>query len=101
MASRKIDLPGLLRPHWKGLVVALLAVVGITVADVLQPWPLKIVLDYVLAGRRMPDWLTSVLNFAFAGNKNAVLKFAVAAVAIITVVDSISSYVETYMMTSI
>jgi len=101
MASKEINLSRLLRPHWKGLAVALLGVIGITVADVLQPWPLKIVLDYVLSGRRMPEWLASVLNFVFGGNKNAILNFAVVSVAVITVVDSISSYVESYVMTSI
>ena len=38
----------LLRPHWKALTLALLAVAGETVTDLLEPWPLKIVLDYLL-----------------------------------------------------
>jgi subfamily B ATP-binding cassette protein MsbA len=101
MAQKEINLYRLLRPHWKGLVVALLAVLGITVADVLQPWPLKIVLDHVLSGRRMPEWLASVLNFGFSGDRNAILNFAVISVAVITIIDSISSYVETYIMSSI
>jgi ATP-binding cassette subfamily B protein len=101
MASTEISLPQLLRPHWKGLAIALIAVVGITVADVLQPWPLKIVLDYVLSGRRMPGWLASFLNLAFSDNKQSVLNFAIMSVAVITGLDSISSYVETYAMTSI
>ena len=60
MDSREIDLLRLLRPYWKKLAVALMAVIGITIADVLQPWPLKIVLDYVLAGRKPPNWLASI-----------------------------------------
>ncbi len=96
-----INLAHLLRPHWKGLAVALLAVLGITAADVMQPWPLKIVLDYVLGGRRMPPWLASFTSFAFGGDKNAILNFAVLSVAVITIVDSMSSYVESYLMTSI
>ena len=101
MVSNEINLSRLLRPHWKGLAVALLAVVGITAADVLQPWPLKIVLDHVLAGRPMPHWLTSFTRFAFGGDKYSILNFAVLSVAVITIIDSISSYVESYVMTSI
>jgi len=101
MLPNEINLPRLLRPHWKGMALALLAVIGITAADVLQPWPLKIVLDYVLSGRRMPERLATVLNLVFGNDKAAILNFAVISVAVLTVIDSVSSYVETYVMTSI
>ena len=97
----EIRLHRLLRPHWKGIAIALLAVVGMTAADVLQPWPLKIVLDYVLSGRRMPASLASFLNLVFDGSRNAILIFAIISVAVIAAMDSISSYIETYLMTSI
>jgi ATP-binding cassette subfamily B protein len=96
-----IRLTRLLRPHWKQLALALLAVLGITAADVLQPWPVKIVLDYVLARRPMPDWLASFLTVVFGGNTNAILIFAIVSVVVITSIDSISSYVESYVMTSV
>ncbi len=38
----------LVRPHWKALVVAVLAVLGETLADILEPWPIKIVVDNLL-----------------------------------------------------
>src|SRR5437762_11088930 len=101
MGSKDINLSRFLRPHWKGLTFALLAVLGMTAADVLQPWPLKIVIDYVLAGRHMPEWLASVMKSAFGDDKGAILNFAVISVAVITAADSISSYVESYVMTSI
>ena len=82
-------------------MAAVIAVLGITAADVLQPWPLKIVLDYVLAGRRMPPQLASVMSFAFGSDKSAILTFAVVCVALITIVDSVGSYIESYVMTSI
>src|SRR5436190_11976309 len=101
MVSGEINLVRLLLPHWKKVGVALIAVLGMTLADVLQPWPLKIVLDYVLAGQRMPDCLATATNLACDGNKNSILNFAIVAVGIITIVDSISSYIESYIMTSV
>jgi subfamily B ATP-binding cassette protein MsbA len=101
MQTNEINLLRLLRPHWKGLILALIAVLGIAAADILQPWPLKVVLDYVLAGRHAPAWLESFMTFAFGGDKTAILNFAVVSVAVITLLDSASSYVETYVMTSI
>src|SRR6476646_1502998 len=101
MDSNGINLARLLRPHWRKLVVAFIAVIGITAADVLQPWPLKIVLDYVLAGRRMPPRLASFLALALGNHKSAILGFAVLSVAAITLLDAVSSYVESYVMTSV
>lgn len=40
----------LLRPHWKLLSLALLAVLGEAAADLLDPWPLKIIIDNLLRG---------------------------------------------------
>ena len=68
----------LLRPHWKPLALALLAVVGETLADVLEPWPIKIVIDNVLGSKRLPSgWATSI--FASLGQDPiAILKVALA-----------------------
>ena len=37
-----------LRPHWLSLTVAFVAVLGETLTDVLEPWPIKIVVDNLL-----------------------------------------------------
>ncbi len=99
--AEQINLVRLLRPHWKELGVAALAVIGVSAADLLQPWPLKIVLDYVLTERRMPPWLESFTNLVFGGDRLAILSFAVVSVLIITVIDSIGSYIQSYWMTSV
>ncbi len=44
----------LLRPHWKTLTIALLAVVVETGADLLEPWPLKIIVDNLLQSKPLP-----------------------------------------------
>ena len=38
----------LLRPHWKALSLALVVVIGETVTDLLDLWPLKIIVDNLL-----------------------------------------------------
>jgi ATP-binding cassette, subfamily B, bacterial len=100
-SSNEISLIRLLRSYWKQLVIAAIAVVGVSAADLLQPWPLKVVLDYVIANRPMPGWLNSLTNLVFGGGRVAILNFAIISVAIITLVDSISSYTQSYFMTSI
>ena len=89
-----------LRPHWIALTLALLAVVGGSAADLAQPWPLKIVLDYLLQSKKPPTWLAVPLRW-IGPNKLAVLNFAVLAVAVIAIVGAISSYLENYLTTSV
>ena len=97
----QINLLRLLKPHWKKLALVGFAVIGVSVADILQPWPLKVVLDYVLTDRPMPPWLEWFTSLAFGGDRFAILNFAVLSVVIIAIVDSIASYIHTYWMTSV
>src|ERR1051326_4519335 len=43
--SAKLSLIRLIRPHWKELTLAFVAVLGETLSDVLEPWPIKVVVD--------------------------------------------------------
>jgi len=90
----------LLRPHWKGMTVALLAVAVAAGTELLEPWPLKIVLDYLLQGRHLSGWATDVVGW-IGNDKLAVLNFAVVAVAVIAIVGAGSSYLENWLTTTI
>ena len=63
MKRKKIRVTDLLAPHWLTLTVAFIAVIGESGTDLLEPWPLKIVFDYVFASKRMPDWLQTIGSF--------------------------------------
>ncbi|MEO8026251.1 MAG: ABC transporter ATP-binding protein [Bryobacteraceae bacterium] len=91
----------LLRPHWKVLSLALLAVFGETAADLLEPWPLKIIVDNLLQSKPLPAWLDGLVTQIVGSDKFAVLNFAVIAVAVIAAVGAISSYTEKYLTTSV
>lgn len=99
--SRKLTVLYLLQPHWKALTIALLAIVGVGVADILEPWPLKMLLDYVLGSKRPPEWLTNIVQSTFGQGKFAILNFTVLAVILIAIIGAISSYVEKYMTTTV
>jgi subfamily B ATP-binding cassette protein MsbA len=91
---------GLLRPHWKALSLALLAVAGEAGTDLLEPWPLKIVLDYLLQSQHPAGWMRAMIGW-IGQDKLAVLNFAVLAVAVIAVAGALSSYLEKYLTTSV
>ena len=96
----RIRLSYLLRPHWRTLTIAFAAVVGETATDLLEPWPLKVVFDYVLGSKRMPHWLVSMIA-PFGADKGAILEFAALAVISIAAVGAISTYCEKYLTTSV
>jgi ATP-binding cassette subfamily B protein len=100
MRGSRLSILNLLRPHWAALWIGLLAVLAEALADVLEPWPLKIVVDSLLQSRKLPDWADFLLR-PLGQDKLAVLNFAVAAVAAIAVVGAVSSYVQRYLSTSI
>ncbi|MGH9509037.1 MAG: ABC transporter ATP-binding protein [Terriglobales bacterium] len=102
-AARKpkgLSIIDLLRPHWKALTLALLAVAGVAATDLLEPWPLKIVLDHLLQSKPLPGWMGPMVGW-MGQDELAVLNFAVLAVAVIAVVGALSSYLEKYLTTSV
>ena len=66
MAVRSLSLIRLLRPHWTLLAVAFVAMLVQSAADLLEPWPLKVVFDYVLGSKPMPHWLAEWMPAATA-----------------------------------
>jgi ATP-binding cassette, subfamily B, bacterial len=97
----RLSTVGLIRPYWKALTFAFVAVLGESLSDVLEPWPIKIVIDNVLQSKSPPGWLGRFVSEMFGADKLAILNFAVAAVAGIAVIGAISSYIEKYLTTSV
>ena len=90
----------LARLHWKALALALVAVMGETLADVLEPWPVKVVVDNVLQNKKLPPRVDAIVAL-FPHNGFATLNFALAGVLLIAVVGAISSYSEKFLTTSV
>ena len=67
----------------------------------LEPWPLKMVIDYVLQGKQMPDWLAATVSKLTGNDPIAVLNAAVVGVAAIAIIGGISTYSEKYLTTSV
>jgi subfamily B ATP-binding cassette protein MsbA len=92
---------GLLRPHRRALWLGLLAISGESIADVLQPWPLKVVLDNVIAQKSQHGWLTHAIHRAFGTNIMAILLAACVAVMAIALLDAVCTYGEKWVTTTV
>ena len=101
MHSTRWRMASVLRPHWPRMAAALGAVVFETLADVLEPWPVAIVVDHVLGGKPLPHQLRPVVERWFGTNTAALLEFALAAVIAIAIVGGLASYVQKYLTTTV
>jgi ATP-binding cassette subfamily B protein len=92
--NQLIGIGALLKPHHKALLIGLLAALGEAAANLAEPYPLKIVLDYVLRNHPIKGWMQRFL-FSLAGeNKLMVLEIAAAAVLVIALMGALSSYTQ-------
>jgi len=95
--KQRLNLVRLLSPYWKQFLLGIIAVVIQALTDLLQPWPLKIVVDLV-GEKPMPGWLSGWVAALFGADKLAVLTFIAVAVVVIAVLAAIASYVESVSM---
>jgi ATP-binding cassette subfamily B protein len=100
-AKRSVGLAGLFRPYIRSFFLALLAGVGQAVADLLEPWPLKVVIDTALRARPARGWRNDFLLSTFGEQKCAVIQFAALAVLVIAAIGALCSYSEKYLTTNI
>lgn len=100
-SGKLIGIKTLLKPHIGSLLLALLAAVGETVANLLDPYPLKLVFDYVLKNRPLPGWIKQILSYAQGQGSYAILEFAAVSVLLIAILGAISSYTQKYFTTTV
>ncbi len=99
--KKRLSIRELLKPHRGALIIGLLAVAGEGAANLLQPWPLKIVLDDVLRSHESNASVMRWVHALIGVDKLAVLKFACLAVLAIAALDAIAGYLEKYLTTSV
>jgi len=101
MHRARTTIADLLKPHAKALALGLLAVIGETAANLLEPWPLKIVLDNVSKAKPLHGWLNHLIVSLAGPDKYALVKFAALAVIGIAILGALCSYAEKYLTTSV
>ncbi len=98
---KRLQITDLIRPHSKLLLGGFIAVIGEGLANLLEPWPLKVVLDNVLKSRPAQGRLNQLILAWSGQNSLRIVEFAALAVLAIAVVGAVCSYIEKYVTTSI
>src|SRR5580700_3328888 len=96
----KWSIVGLLKPHSKAFAFGLIAVIGESIASLLEPWPLKIVLDNILKSKPAHGWLNTLIVSLAGADSYAILRLAAIMVLVIAVIDAVCTYTEKYFTTS-
>lgn len=82
------------------LFFATLCTLGLTVSDLLRPWPLKIIFDNILLNKPLPGYL-SFLDGVFAGEKALALVMVSSAIFAIALVAGALTYLQVYITSRI
>jgi len=100
-STRSLTIRDLLQPHARLILIGLAAVIGEGIANLLEPWPLKVVLDNVLKSRSGNGWLNGLIVAHFGSDKLKILELAALAVLAIALIGGFCSYIEKYVTTSV
>ena len=92
---------GFLRPY-RGKAAAILALSILEIGlAVLAPWPLKVIVDYVLGGLPLPALLVAITPAAIAGSALAFLVVVVLAGLLVQVANEVVRMVHTQMQVKV
>jgi ATP-binding cassette subfamily B protein len=101
-APNKVTIHELLRPHKKALGFGTLAAIGDAVANLLDPIPLKVVLDNVLKSKATDNtWLNNLILSIAGTDKFVVIEVAAVAVFVIALFGALCTYAEKLLTTSV
>ncbi len=99
MAQPRLTVRALLRPHATPLAIAAVAMALQGLTELFEPWPLKIIFDYVLGSKSMPAWLDAWLRDGH--DRLTILNIAAMSVVIIAVINAISAYTDKYFSSTV
>ena len=95
-ASMSAFIIDLIRPYrgWLGIVFAAMLVQ--TAMSLAGPWPIKVIIDNVVSGHPLPEWLHWLRDLPVAQDKMGLAVLAALATVLIAAIGSLASYVDNY-----
>src|SRR3974390_2240819 len=93
MAGLILDL---IRPYRGWLAIVFMAMLMETAMSLAAPWPLKVVIDSVVGGHKLPAWLGWLRGFSWGENTAGLALAAGIGVVLIALVGAIAVYIDNY-----
>lgn len=89
-----------LKDHRRKLTLGFLAMIGVALAEIMRPWPIKIVFDGILIPQENPDPVTGWLLSVF-GTGDALLVAMAAAILGIALIGGAMGFVQAYLIAAV
>jgi ABC-type multidrug transport system fused ATPase/permease subunit len=89
-----------LKDHRRKLTLGFLAMIGVALAEIMRPWPIKIVFDGILIPQENPDAVNAWLMSAF-GNGDALLGAMAAAILGIALLGGAMGFAQAYLIAAV
>ena len=86
-----------LKPYWKWFVLAYAGLLGTVLVNLIKPWPLKLIFDYVLLDKPMPERATYVTSILGDDKPTLLIVFCVC-IVLVVVLDGLFSYSHKYLV---
>jgi ATP-binding cassette subfamily B protein len=96
-----ISVGRLLTPHWKQLSLGFLAAIIGSAMDILQPWPLKIVIDNIVGTKALRPWLAKWFGTNLGIDHLTLLNIAAVSLIAIAIIGAIAAYFQSMLMTTV
>ena len=87
--------------YWRTVIIALVAMLVQSMTNLLEPWPLKFIIDSVLGPHPLPDRLKPITNIFSGDGPYAILHFSILAAIAIAAFSAASAYMGSYLTKSI
>ena len=98
--EKRADFKAIIKGHlWqerRSLVFSLLSMLGITLTELLSPWPLKIIFDQILLDKPLPDSLSWLAGLIASGKINAVVWISLS-ILLIAGLRSVFTYSQDFL----
>src|SRR5947209_6826019 len=82
------------------LIMAALCTLGVAAAELLKPWPLKIILDHGILDKPLPHFLRS-FHGVLAGTKVMLVVESAGAIVLIALCGGLFSYAQIFITSSL
>jgi ABC-type multidrug transport system fused ATPase/permease subunit len=89
-----------LLPYAKWFVIAYAGLAATVMIKLVQPWPLKLILDYILLNKPMPESLAAVSN-ALGGERIYLVTALCVVLVLIALLDAFATFTSKYYMSAI
>ncbi|KNG91892.1 ABC transporter ATP-binding protein [Pseudaestuariivita atlantica] len=89
-----------LKNHRRKLTLGFLAMIGVALAEIMRPWPIKVVFDGILIPQENPDAVTGWLMSVF-GNGDFLLGAMAAAILGIALLGGAMGFMQAYMIAAV